>query len=175
MGEAGSWEGRRTGSTKIGLARSGWTEALARASIGEPSCGAGCARCGSVLSGRLVPVGSAGDDCCGSRMGESGSQTGRGGVMERGGACPGCGLKEDTLMVMYTGLGCALRRSRVWSGSLESRAMAQRHCDGRRSRRAQETCPRTVRARRRRAVERGSLWWCKWWWWWWSSCGGECR
>ena len=61
----------------------------------------------------LVGVGCAGDGCCGRRMGESGSQTGRGGVTERGGAWPGCGLKEDTLMVMYAGGGCALRRSRV--------------------------------------------------------------
>jgi len=48
-------------------------------------------------------------------MGESGSQTGRGGVAERGGACPGCDLKEEILIAICAGVvggleGVCLRR-----------------------------------------------------------------
>lgn len=49
-----------------------------------------------------MPAGCAAGAGCGRRTGESGSQTGRGGVAERGGACPGCGLKEKPRMASGT-------------------------------------------------------------------------
>ena len=69
---------------------------------------------------RVVPAGFAGGGCCGWRIGESGSQTGRGGVAERGGACPGWGLKEDSLMVMCAGAPGWVGGGRRFGGAVSS-------------------------------------------------------